>query len=62
MNFTDQPIDQYLFEDSHVDGGGGLISVTKWSERTYAVRLWYGHLPGMKPSRGKRWLMARSRS
>jgi hypothetical protein len=46
--FTDVSIDDYLFEDSHGDGGGGMISVKAWTERTYGVVLRYGHLPGIE--------------
>ena len=46
--FTEEAIDDYRFEDSHGDGGGGMISVRAWTERTYGITLRYGHLPGIK--------------
>lgn len=48
LGFTDVSIDDFFFEDSHGDGGGGLISVTAWTERTYNIKLRYGHLPGIE--------------
>ena len=46
--FTDEPIDEYYFKDTHSDGSGDLVSVSAWSERTYGVKIKYGHLPGIE--------------
>ena len=48
IKFTDVPVDEYFFRDSHGDGSGGKISVKQWNERTYGVPLKYGHLPGIE--------------
>lgn len=48
QGFTDKPISEIMFTDSHADGDGGLISVKDWTEKHFGKKLQYPHWPGIK--------------